>query len=261
MSPRLQSRRPATSRRPQSRRRSSRVRSRLRRPGTADPAGRADAARRPGGARFDLAFDTGQLRSLSAGQLLVVHRPDIAVGSDVVEEQIQRRVYSWVAAVIGTIGRRHPLRRLDAAALDRGDRVRCDRPRREARVARAYSSATAPGSPAWCSPPCGSATTRSSSERSRTQGAPHPPDASDALDEQRRVASLLAGEHEGRRRVAAQLQRVRSAAGSTSTPRFLISSVPMPRAAAPRACFSSAGSCSRTRKRVANGRRRRRRRR
>ncbi|WP_139416410.1 DUF4190 domain-containing protein [Agromyces laixinhei] len=52
---------------------------------------------------FDVPFDTGQLQSISTGQLLIVHRP----GFDPVEEaeeQTQRRVYSWVAAVVGTMG-------------------------------------------------------------------------------------------------------------------------------------------------------------
>lgn len=52
---------------------------------------------------FDVPFDTGQLSRLSTGQLLVVHRPDSAE-ADAIEVETQRRVYSWVAAVVGTLG-------------------------------------------------------------------------------------------------------------------------------------------------------------
>ena len=52
---------------------------------------------------FDVPFDTGQLRRLSTGQLLVVHRPD-GVEAEAIEVDTQRRVYSWVAAVVGTLG-------------------------------------------------------------------------------------------------------------------------------------------------------------
>ncbi|MGW9630772.1 DUF4190 domain-containing protein [Agromyces sp. NPDC055520] len=65
----------------------------------AEPTFTADSAVR----EFDVPFDTGQLQSISTGQLLIVHRP----GIDPVEEaevETQRRVYSWVAAVVGTIG-------------------------------------------------------------------------------------------------------------------------------------------------------------
>jgi len=65
----------------------------------AEPTLRANPAVR----EFDVPFDTGQLERISTGQLLIVHRP----GGDLVEaaeEQTQRRVFSWVAAVAGTIG-------------------------------------------------------------------------------------------------------------------------------------------------------------
>lgn len=54
---------------------------------------------------FEVPFDTGELRSLPTGQLLVVHRPEIVgEASGAVEEETQRRVYSWIAAIVGTIG-------------------------------------------------------------------------------------------------------------------------------------------------------------
>ncbi|WP_188742625.1 DUF4190 domain-containing protein [Agromyces bauzanensis] len=66
----------------------------------AEPTLRADPAVR----EFDVPFDTGELRSLPTGQLLVVHRPALGEASAAVEEEQQRRVYSWIAAVVGTIG-------------------------------------------------------------------------------------------------------------------------------------------------------------
>ncbi|MFF2271461.1 hypothetical protein ACFVTX_04270 [Agromyces sp. NPDC058136] len=65
----------------------------------AEPTLRADPAVR----EFDVPVDTGQLRRISTGQLLVVHRPEYDP-YEVVEEAQQRRVYSWVAAVTGIIG-------------------------------------------------------------------------------------------------------------------------------------------------------------
>lgn len=65
----------------------------------AEPTLRADPAAR----EFDVPFDTGQLHSLSTGQLLIVHRPD-GVEADAIEVDTQRRVYSWIAAIIGTLG-------------------------------------------------------------------------------------------------------------------------------------------------------------
>ncbi|WP_350349192.1 DUF4190 domain-containing protein [Agromyces sp. G08B096] len=71
---------------------------------------------RPGGPTFQAdpavreveeQFDTGRLQQLPTGQLLLVHRPgapvaEAAAATDEVEEQ--RRVYSWVGAVVGSIG-------------------------------------------------------------------------------------------------------------------------------------------------------------
>jgi hypothetical protein len=65
----------------------------------AEPTLRAD----PSAREFDVPFDTGQLRRLSTGQLLIVHRPD-PVEDETVEVDTQRRVYSWIAAIIGTLG-------------------------------------------------------------------------------------------------------------------------------------------------------------
>jgi hypothetical protein len=65
----------------------------------AEPTLRADTSAR----EFDVPFDTGQLRRLSTGQLLVVHRPD-GVEAAAVEVDTQRRVYSWIAAIVGTLG-------------------------------------------------------------------------------------------------------------------------------------------------------------
>ena len=65
----------------------------------AEPTLRAD----PSAREFDVPFDTGQLRRLSTGQLLIVHRPD-PVEDEIVEVDTQRRVYSWIAAIIGTLG-------------------------------------------------------------------------------------------------------------------------------------------------------------
>ena len=65
----------------------------------AEPTLRAD----PSAREFDVPFDTGQLRRLSTGQLLVVHRPD-GIEAAAVEVDSQRRVYSWIAAIVGTLG-------------------------------------------------------------------------------------------------------------------------------------------------------------
>lgn len=65
----------------------------------AEPTLRADPAVR----EFDVPVDTGQLRRISTGQLLVMHRPEFDQ-SEVVEVLEQRRAYSWVAAVTGIIG-------------------------------------------------------------------------------------------------------------------------------------------------------------
>jgi hypothetical protein len=65
----------------------------------AEPTLRAD----PSAREFDVPFDTGQLRRLSTGQLLIVHRPD-GVEAAAIEVDTQRRVYSWIAAIVGTLG-------------------------------------------------------------------------------------------------------------------------------------------------------------
>ena len=55
--------------------------------------------------RFDRPLDTGELRTVPTGQLLIVHRPETYdEASDIVEEETQRRVYSWIGAVLGVIG-------------------------------------------------------------------------------------------------------------------------------------------------------------
>jgi hypothetical protein len=54
---------------------------------------------------FEAPFDTGELHRVPTGQLLIVHRPEQpaeASGAD--EEDTQRRVFSWIAAIVGTIG-------------------------------------------------------------------------------------------------------------------------------------------------------------
>jgi hypothetical protein len=62
------------------------------------------------GPRFDAeeGYDTGRLQQLSTGQLLLVHRPgvpDQAPAPEIDdEEEVQRRVYSWIGAVVGAIG-------------------------------------------------------------------------------------------------------------------------------------------------------------
>lgn len=56
--------------------------------------------------KFDMPLDTGELRTVPTGQLLIVHRPEAyaEASDDVEEEETQRRVYSWVGAVFGVIG-------------------------------------------------------------------------------------------------------------------------------------------------------------
>ena len=68
-----------------------------------EPTLRADPAVR----EFEVPFDTGELQRVPTGQLLVVHRPELpdrASADDEEQDDTQRRVYSWVAAVIGVIG-------------------------------------------------------------------------------------------------------------------------------------------------------------
>ncbi|WP_395245852.1 hypothetical protein ACGGZK_08645 [Agromyces sp. MMS24-K17] len=68
----------------------------------AEPTFRAD----PAVIEYEERLDTAQLRTVPTGQLLIVHRPGVAPSAvaDVEEEDAQRRVYSWVAAVIGVLG-------------------------------------------------------------------------------------------------------------------------------------------------------------
>jgi len=56
--------------------------------------------------KWDMPLDTGELRTVPTGQLLIVHRPEAyaEASDDVEEEETQRRVYSWVGAVFGVIG-------------------------------------------------------------------------------------------------------------------------------------------------------------
>jgi hypothetical protein len=54
---------------------------------------------------FDVPYDTGALHGLPTGQLLAVGRPaPESFEAEYEEEEEQRRVYSQVAAVIGTLG-------------------------------------------------------------------------------------------------------------------------------------------------------------
>jgi hypothetical protein len=66
----------------------------------AEPTLRADPAVR----EYEVPFDTGELRSLPTGQLLVVHRAELARVADAEEDEEQRRVYSWISAILGVIG-------------------------------------------------------------------------------------------------------------------------------------------------------------
>ena len=59
----------------------------------------------PSEREYEVPLDTGQLHALPTGQLLTVHRTPVeVVDEEVEEEEAQRRVYSYVAAVIGVIG-------------------------------------------------------------------------------------------------------------------------------------------------------------
>ena len=66
----------------------------------AEPTLRADPAVR----EYEVPFDTGELQSLPTGQLLVVHRAELARVADAEEDDEQRRVYSWISAILGVIG-------------------------------------------------------------------------------------------------------------------------------------------------------------
>ncbi|WP_344378178.1 hypothetical protein [Agromyces tropicus] len=78
----------------------------------AEPARPADppasgAARPAAPTEYDVPFDTGELHALPTGQLLTVGRPAsprVESVAEYEEEDEQRRVYSRVAAVIGSIG-------------------------------------------------------------------------------------------------------------------------------------------------------------
>jgi hypothetical protein len=54
---------------------------------------------------FERPLDTAELHQLPTGQLLVMHRPEpVEEAAGAVEEDSQRRVYSWIAAIVGTMG-------------------------------------------------------------------------------------------------------------------------------------------------------------
>jgi hypothetical protein len=70
-------------------------------PEPVEPTLRPDAGVRD----FERPLDTGELHQLPTGQLLVMHRPEPAdEASGAVEEYSERRVYSWIAAIVGTMG-------------------------------------------------------------------------------------------------------------------------------------------------------------
>ncbi|MGR0319197.1 hypothetical protein [Agromyces sp. ZXT2-3] len=67
--------------------------------------GSADAPTAAPEREFDVPYDTGALHGLPTGQLLAVGRPmPEAFETGYEEEEEQRRVYSQVAAVIGSLG-------------------------------------------------------------------------------------------------------------------------------------------------------------
>jgi hypothetical protein len=73
-------------------------------PETAPPA---DGQERPSAAaprEIDRPYDTGELHGLPTGQLLAVRRPEPAIRVDDLEEDEHRRLYSYVAAVLGVAG-------------------------------------------------------------------------------------------------------------------------------------------------------------
>lgn len=53
---------------------------------------------------IDRPFDTGELHALPTGQLLAVRRPGPEPAEHELEEDEQRRLYSYVAAVLGVLG-------------------------------------------------------------------------------------------------------------------------------------------------------------
>ncbi len=100
---------------------------------------------------------------------------------------------------------------------------------------------------------------RTRAPATRAPAAPAAPRASadhvgEPLAQDRGVASLQTGEHERDAARPAQPQPLPELRGSTSTPRFLISTVPMPSAASRAASFfTSSGMVSTTRKPCAKG--------
>jgi hypothetical protein len=70
----------------------------------AAPAPEAPAAAGRRDLEYEVPFDTGQLQALPTGQLLTVHRPPVELPDEEVDEDTQRRVYSYVAAVLGVVG-------------------------------------------------------------------------------------------------------------------------------------------------------------
>ncbi|MDR5698354.1 DUF4190 domain-containing protein [Agromyces aerolatus] len=70
-----------------------------------DPALRAAE---PVSRDFDDAYDTGRLQQLPTGQLLLLHRPGlpdpVPVPESEADDEVQRRVYSWIGAIAGAVG-------------------------------------------------------------------------------------------------------------------------------------------------------------
>jgi len=70
--------------------------------------GVAAAYRIDGTRAFEESYDTGRLQQLPTGQLLLVHRPGLPDSGPVPaaddDDEVQRRVFSWIGAVVGTVG-------------------------------------------------------------------------------------------------------------------------------------------------------------
>jgi hypothetical protein len=69
----------------------------------AEPTARFD----PSAREFEESFDTGRIQQLPTGQLLLVHRPGDPLPTllpEAVEDDVQRRVFSWIGAILGSIG-------------------------------------------------------------------------------------------------------------------------------------------------------------